>query len=424
MTAAVASVILVGDELLAGRVADVNGPFLARRLSEWGWRLADIRTVNDDVDAIAGALRHAGGRASLVVVSGGLGPTQDDRTREAIAAVVSDGVLETNRDARAWIEDYFGHSGRAPTPRQARQADVPVGAEVIRNSLGVAPAFLCQKKSTMIVALPGVPAELRSFFGDPAPLTTRLNRIHSDGSIRFMVAGLGETTCESVVASVKEVATWEPSFYPQQGEVEIVLHHATTASDEERTTTFDALRAAFGDHLYEPGVGKHIEHLIVNTLADRGETVATAESLTGGLIAEMLTRVPGASAVFPVGWVTYATEQKSVHLGVAADLIANHGVVSEAVVREMAKGARDRSGATFGLATTGVAGPDPVVAPDRSKIDPGTAWIAVAGKKGVTTHMVQTSAGTGENQEIARAIVKRRVAVAALNELRLVLPSS
>ena len=423
MTTDIASIILVGDELLSGRVRDVNGPFLARILRAWGWRPTEMRIVGDDRSAIADAVNQAVSHAPLVVVCGGLGPTQDDRTRDAIAAVVCGGSLRRNEEAREWVAAHFRRSGRVPTSQQERQADVPDGAIVIRNPLGVAPAFLCPIEA-LIVVLPGVPAELRSFFGDGLPLEKHLRRdAHADSPIRFFVAGMGETACEAVLLSVQEAATWKTSFYPQQGEVEILLHPSRPMSLEQRGATLDAVRIAFGENLYEPGDGEHLEHVVVHALSHRGETVATAESLTGGLIAEMLTRVPGASAVFPLGMVTYAAAQKCARLGVRAKVVAKHGVVSEAVVREMAQGVRTRSGAVYGVATTGVAGPDSVATPDGEEIEPGTAWIAVAAKKGVTTHLFRTTAASGGDAGAARTIVRRRVAVAALNALRLVLRS-
>ncbi len=378
-----AAVLSVGDELLLGDLTDTNATWISGRLRARGVTVAHHLAVGDEVGAIVDALRWLADRCELVIVGGGLGPTADDRTREAVAAAL-DVELELREELEEAILARFVALGRPMAPSNRRQAMVPAGA-VAAEPAGTAPAFAVDlpvgDRQVRIVALPGVPwelAELWDRFVEPqlaglVPAAATVTRV-------VHVAGRGESDVaalvEPLVAADGDVTL---AFLAKQHGVQVRL----TATAEDRTAAWrraqpavDRVVAALGDAV----AGLDDEDLaatVVRLLVARGERVATAESATGGAIAARLARVPGASAALVGGLVVYGDGAKAALAGLDPALVAAAGPVSEPTTRALAVAARERSGADWGLAVTGVAGPEPVGA-----LPVGTVHWALAGPDG------------------------------------------
>lgn len=359
-----AAVLSVGSELLLGDLTDTNATWISQRLTELGLEVVHHLAVRDELDELVGALRWLAERAELVVVGGGLGPTVDDLTREAVAAAAGVALVH-HGDLEADIRARFSALGREMPAVNAKQAGIPAGGTPY-PPVGTAPGFglTWPTTTTRIVALPGVPWELRALFtrhvvGEARALAgsratvTRIVRVQGRG--------------ESDVAEVVEplVAGREDArlaFLATRHEIEVRLtvHGEDPAAARAASQPLvDAVVTALGGSV--AGVDDEtLEAVVVRLLATAGTTLATAESATGGDIAARVVRVPGASAAFAGGTVVYASEAKQRLLGVTASLLAEHGPVSAEVTSALATAVRERTGAGWGLAVTGVAGPDPV----------------------------------------------------------------
>jgi nicotinamide-nucleotide amidase len=359
-----AVVVVTGSELVRGERTDLNGPFLARSLLALGVEPARIHVVGDDAAELERALREAVGAADLVAVSGGLGPTHDDRTVEVVARVA--GVpLELRPALEAEIEGV----SRAVAERMQRpytdfaagvrkQATLPAGAESI-GLAGTAPGSVVEAGGVPIVVLPGPPAELQRLW--PNALATAAVRRVLDGGVpplrrtlRFFGPG------ESTVAQAFEEAGGDGdgldvTICARDFEIVVDLL-AEPGADERGERLVEALRGSLGRALYSED-GRTVEEILLEDCRKRGLTLATAESCTGGLVAARLTAVPGYSDVTLGGIVAYGNEVKVAELGVPPELIEAHGAVSAEVAEAMAKGVRERLGADVGISVTGVAGP-------------------------------------------------------------------
>ena len=406
MTRAV--VILVGDELLSGARHDANGAWLLERFGDLGVAVAAVHLIGDDEARLEALDRAAATAGDLVVLSGGLGPTEDDRTRAALAAAAG---VPLRFDEQAWqaIEACLARRGRAPASPERRQADVPAGGRWLANPVGIAPGLELEFDGARVVAFPGVPREWRAMC--EAYVLGGLAASTAVAHASVWAAGVPEADVAARIEALPELEGVALASYPNDGEVELTLRGPARAVAAARA----ALVRALGPDGFTPPPGGAIEHAVVRQLAVAGRTVATAESVTGGLIARMLTRVPGASAVYPVGWVTYATEQKVAQLGVDPGLVAAHGVVSGVVARAMAEGARARAGTDAALATTGTAGPDPLLEPGRAPVPPGRVHVALAMAGRETADLTLTLPHP-------RELVQRFAAVRALDLLRRALP--
>ena len=402
------AIVLVGDELISGRRRDTNGAWLAEQLFARGVELTGIHVVGDGIAAIAGAVRAAAGQAELVVVGGGLGPTPDDRTREGLARAA--GVpLAHDEEAHAAITATLATRGRTPTEASVRQALVPEGGRWLPNPVGIAPGLALGVDGARVFAFPGVPREWRALCEAHvlAPLTAGAAAHVST----VWVAGIPEGEIMERIGDLPALRVVELASYPHDGEIELRFR----ATGDERVARAEAAREAvvarLGPAAFDPPPGGRIEHVVVGALVARGLRLATAESITGGLIARMLTAVPGASAVFPVGWVVYETAQKSAQLGVDAGLIAEHGVVSETVAVAMAEAALARADADLALATTGTAGPDPLLQAGHAPVPPGRVHVALARRGGAPRTLTLTL-------PLERTLVQRHAAVRALDLVR------
>ncbi len=392
-------ILAVGDELLLGSVVNSNAARLGQWLTEAGCQVTRATVVGDDVTAISAALREALRRADAVVITGGLGPTADDRTREALAAVAGVPLARdasAEKELRAWYERHH-----QDVPGFAlRQADLPAGAAPLPNPVGSAPGIRLLVDGVRVYALPGVPAEADAMF--TAHVLPELRAGNPPAVRTLRTALLPEPLVAARLAPLE--AEVPIGYLPQAGEVHVRL----TAPSEERLLAVEArARELLGDVVYGTDADS-LDVVVHRLLAARGATVATAESLTGGLTAGTLTDMPGASSTFRGAVVAYATELKAGLLGVDRTLLDQSGAVHPEVARQMAVGVRDRLGTTYGIATTGVAGPDPQ---DGQPV--GTVYIAVAGPAG--TRVAAPRTGTD------RATIRRVTVVAALDLLRRVL---
>jgi len=403
-------IINTGTEILLGDVLNTHLAFIAREILPFGLRVEQQRTVPDGA-AIREALTESFASADIIFVTGGLGPTTDDLTRELTADLL--GLeLRNDPDVIAAIKERFARRGYKWTSRIARQADVPVGAEVFPNESGTAPGLYLrpnlnpQVRSPHLFLLPGPPRELRPMFMDfVVPLLRRIAPSQSAVEFRtYRSAGMGESLVEEAIGEkILEIPGIELGYCARPGEVDLRL--IGPSAEVERAETM--VRSALGDAIFSSR-GEEMEEVLIKRLLERKETLALAESCTGGLLAHRLTNVPGASGVFLAGYVTYANETKTNTLGLDDALIEREGAVSESVARAMAEGARERAKSTHALATTGIAGPDGGTAEKPV----GTVYVALA-STGKATQVKRFDFASD------RETFKQLTAQAAFNLLRL-----
>jgi nicotinamide-nucleotide amidase len=357
-----AEIIAVGTELLTPHFRDTNSLFLIERLEDLGIPVAFRTIVGDDREDILGALKTALGRARLVFVAGGLGPTEDDRTRE-VAAEALGRSLAFDAAIRKANRDRFRSRGQGRMPASNRkQCFVIKGAEVLANPNGTAPGLWIETRSRRLVLLPGPPRELEPMFD--ASVAPKLAGFGAGFTVRrvLKVTGLPESRMEDRLKSVypKIPAGVGITTLASPGDLQVRLTVSGTANRAraERMADLSAtlVRRKLGDLIYSPA-GETLEEVVGGLLRSRGRTVACAESCTGGLLSHRLTNVPGSSAYFIEGVVAYSDRAKSRRLGVPLALIRANGAVSAAVAEAMAKGIRARAGTDYGLAVTGIAGP-------------------------------------------------------------------
>ena len=373
-------VLNTGTELLLGRVLNTHLTFIAREIFLLGLRVARQETVSDG-PAIGVAMAATFAEADIVVVTGGLGPTTDDITREAAAELLGLEMAEDAAVAEA-IAERMRTRGFELTDRILRQAQVPAGALVLANANGTAPGLylasrnLRSGRSPHLFLLPGPPRELQPMFCDSVlPILRRLAPPRAGIEARtFRLACIGESVVEKEVGrQLLALPEVELGYCARMGEVDVrVLAPAASLAEAEKI-----VRTAFPLQLFTEK-DEELEEAVVRMLNERRAQVATAESCTGGYLAHRLTNVSGASAVFAAGFIPYANEAKTRDLGVESKLIADFGAVSEEVARAMAEGAQRRTGAHYGLATTGIAGPT-----GGTEAKPvGTVFIALASATG------------------------------------------
>ena len=354
------AIISVGNELLNGETTDTNASWLSGRLFTMGIATVGGWTVPDEIDRIVKALEAAEQQADIILVTGGLGPTDDDLTRQAVADYLQV-ELEFNPAILTQLEDFFKRRGRTMSPKNRSQTYIPSGCEILDNPFGTAPGFWGQKNHTSIAVMPGVPAEMKRMFDEQ--VTTRIQKIHSgpivaSGKVRCF--GPGESTIAQKLGSLMG-RNRNPLINCTCDSGEILLHIVARAEDREKTTKMieedkKVLLTLLGDWVY--GYDEDTLAVVVgDLLRKRHQTIATAESCTGGLVAKLLTDIPGSSEYMSAGWVTYSNDAKIGQLDVSKHLIEEHGVVSEPVARAMAAGAAQKSGADIAVGITGIAGP-------------------------------------------------------------------
>ncbi|MBU3664596.1 MAG: competence/damage-inducible protein A [Chthoniobacterales bacterium] len=372
-----AEVINTGSELLLGLVTNTHLGYLAGELEPYGITIARQVCVPDG-PPIRDALDSALDRADLVFATGGLGPTTDDITREAAAELLGLPLLP-DEHILSGIRERFARRGLPMADRVARQAMVPVGAEILPNPHGTAPGLyfspsvLGGRKARHLLLLPGPPRELRPMVNDH--VLPKLRSVLPPSSLRerriYRLTGIGESQVEERIGKeLEERGDLEVGYCARPSEVDFRL----IGPPDIIASVDSRVRTAMGEWIYSDG--EPLENAVVGLLRERKLTLALAESCTGGTLAGRITNVPGASEVFLAGYVTYSNKEKQRALGVPHDLIEAHGAVSEPVAVAMAEGARRISGADAALSTTGIAGPG-----GGSETKPvGTVFVALAAK--------------------------------------------
>lgn len=354
-------ILLVGNELLRGERRDAHLAFVAQAMQRAGVKVAECHCVGDDIHAIAEKLRDRMPRTRVLVVTGGLGPTDDDVTREGVAEAVHE-PLEFREGEWDAIEAFMAARGRTATEANRRQAHFPRNAEVLANSLGTAPGFALEYEDAHVFVLPGPPPELQPML--ESLVVPRVAAVFARPPLRvetFRTIGIAESQLfEMLGETTFALGAYTVSWLPSIAGVDVVLTQKTGAEgtplDEEAERVHARMQELLGSKYYERGL-RPLALAVSESLRARRETVAVAESLTGGSIARLFTEHAGSSDVFLASAVTYSNESKIALLGARAETIEQFGAVSEETCTEMAHGIRRRAHATYGIATTGVAGP-------------------------------------------------------------------
>jgi nicotinamide-nucleotide amidase len=415
-----ASSLSVGDELVLGQTVDTNSAWISQQLAAVGCGILGHQTVGDDQALIESAIVQAAAVAEVIILSGGLGPTEDDLTRQAIAAVLKTDLVEDERWTTE-VRSFFQKLGRQMPERNRIQSMIPRGAEMIWNTNGTAAGVRAEipkavgDAKAMLFAVPGVPKEMKAMFNrDVLPWI----RERSGGAVilsrTLHTFGLGESAIADKLGDLMTRGRNPSVGTTVSGGIVSLRVNARFEKLEEAQreleTTSAACRTALGDLIFGQDDMTLGEVLAKMLLAHPSKpTVATAESCTGGIAAKMLTDTPGSSAYFRYGWVTYANDAKTKLLGVPEEILKAHGAVSEQTVRAMASGARERASATYALSISGIAGPDGGT-PEKPV---GTVWFALAHPTGVTARRFVL---TGD-----REMIRDRAAKMALTMLRFAL---
>jgi len=359
MTAASAVILLIGDELLAGEIADANGPFLAERLSEQGFQVEEIRILPDHRERIARAVRESLGANRLVLLCGGLGPTTDDLTSEAVARALG---RERRLDPERWDRLrrlFLEWRGAEPPAGNENQVMFPRGADVLPNDRGTAPGFALVDRGSCLAVLPGPPGENRPMF-EEALLPWLDQRIpgRSGAAVRvFRLFGLGESEISARLAPLEQrVGGLRFGYRFSFPEILVKVRFEKGFEGNPESVSAE-VAALLGAHVYSQGK-ETLPAVLGRELQARGLRVVTAESCTAGLAAKLLTDTPGSGAWMDRGFVVYGNRAKQELLGVPAGLLEQHGAVSEPVALAMLEGALARAEARVGLAITGIAGPE------------------------------------------------------------------
>ncbi len=380
-----AAIIATGNELLYGKTLDSNSSYISSRLFPLEVKTIMFLVIGDDATELGRAIRHALNESDIVVMTGGLGPTDDDKTIEALQEVFGFTVL-IDEPSRLRMETFFRKIGMPMTDRDLKMAEIPTGSLVLPNEKGLAPGFVIMHNDKVLIALPGVPAEVTDMVDRSViPFLRKKCGIGSRMSLSFRVIGMKESDINaSVLAMNLPFDRLEWGMTAREG-ISTVTIVAKTGSDIELNQIAGNAERIFGERYLDQSWNSPEEE-IVDILRKRKMTIAVAESCTGGLIAKTITDVPGSSDVFMGSVVAYANGVKISQLGVSETLITDHGAVSQEVASAMAAGARSRLGATIGISTTGIAGPG-----GGTESKPvGTVWFGFADEKGSTsfTHLI------------------------------------
>lgn len=386
MKKVVASIITIGDELLIGQVIDTNSAWMAQELNKYGIWVTRRDAVGDCWDDIWQALDEESSRSSIILITGGLGPTADDITKPLLLKYFG-GKMVVDEQALANVKWIFERMLRRPIiERNLQQAHVPDSCTVIQNKRGTAPGMWFEKEGRIFVSMPGVPHEMKGMMSDDILPTLRERfQLPYITHRTLLTAGIGESFLAEHIKTFEEAlpASIKLAYLPNYGMVRLRL----TIRGEDAATAepliqqqFDTLRGLVGEWtVTDEDIS--IQEAIGRLLKAAGKTLGTAESCTGGYIAHLITTIPGSSRYFIGSVVSYANEVKMHTLGVDADTLAAHGAVSEETVREMVRGALSELGTDYAIATSGIMGPDGGT-PEKPV---GTVWVAVGNRQNIVT---------------------------------------
>ncbi len=403
------SIITIGNELISGQRVDTNSVWLSLRLLQSGFDVAEKIAVGDDVADITECIGFAAAKSDIILITGGLGPTDDDLTREAVARFCEVG-LEFKQELFERIRDYFSRRGIEMAARNSSQAYLPATAECLPNCCGTAPGFKIKKENTLIYAMPGVPSEMKAMF--EVEIMPQLQAFITGGVVvcrKLKCIGIGESSLAEKIGDIM-LRGRNPLVNCTVSNSVITLYIIAKASAKELADDIAQaaeaqLRRLIGEYVF--GCGEvELADVIAGQLLRSRQSLATAESCTGGLIAKMLTDVPGSSGFFAYGWVTYSNDAKISQLGVSADTLQKQGAVCEDVVRQMAIGAMERAKADYAIAVSGIAGPTG----GTNEKPIGLVYIAVCSKDKCIVEK--------RNYPNGRDVFRTRTATAALDLLR------
>lgn len=405
-----AEILAVGTEMLTQSRVDTNSLWLTGKLNELGVEVTQKSILGDDRDLLAAAVAGALSRVPLVLITGGLGPTEDDVTREAVAQAMHKRLV-FSEEILAGIQAIFERRGRKMAEINRRQAFLVEGAQALANPNGTAPGQWIEFPGGIVLLLPGPPREMKPMFEELC--LTRLRERLPKAAIRtrfFRVAGMGESDVDALIAPVyKPFVNPVTTILAAAGDIQIHLR-AQCPTEEEAEALVEELgrkiSEVLGARIYSHS-GETLETVVGHRLRARGATLAVAESCTAGLLGGRVTEVAGSSEWFLGGFQVYGKGMKARLLGLDEKVVEEFGVVSEAVAKQMADSARDRTGATYALSVTGEAGPES----SSAGVEPGTVWIGLAGPEGCEAKVFRFPTG--------RTRVRAFAVQTALNMLRL-----
>lgn len=355
-----AEIIAVGTELLLGQIANTNAQYISRRLPEVGVNVYYHSVVGDNVERLKNCLHIAMERSDVIILTGGLGPTEDDLTKETVSEMLGKKLVlhnESYESIRAFFEKY----GRTMTDNNLKQAYLPEGCSIIRNKNGTAPGCIVKYRNVIFIMLPGPPSEMAPMFEESVLPYFIKEADHSLESKYIRIFGLGESQVENLILDLVENQT-NPTIalYAKPGEVMIRITASCSKGEPPGNLInpiVDEIRERLGDRVYSVD-DEELEEVVAKLLVSHGLTISIAESCTGGLVSKKLTDVPGISEVFEGSVVAYSNNLKNLLLKVSKETLERCGAVSKKTAVEMAEGIRKISGTDIGLAITGLAGPD------------------------------------------------------------------
>ncbi|HCS21214.1 MAG TPA: competence/damage-inducible protein A [Bacteroidetes bacterium] len=413
MKQVLAEVITIGDELLIGQVVDTNSAWLGQTLNPAGIEIKQITSVSDDAAHIVEAIEQARKRVDILIITGGLGPTRDDITKVTLANYFGVG-LKVDQIALEHVRSIFAKRNLPMLDINEQQALIPENCIPIHNDRGTAPGMWFEDKGQVIVSLPGVPYEMKNMIS--TFVIPKLQTLFTMPVIRhrtLLTSGIGESYLSKKIESIELGLPphIKLAYLPNFSTVRLRFSargSSATELDLELDQIARRVKETIGNYLAADG-DVQLQQIIADLLVKENATLSTAESCTGGYIAHLITSVPGSSRYFTGSIVSYSNEIKIAQLEVSESDLAEHGAVSEPVVRQMAEGARSKLGTTYSIATSGIAGPD-----GGSEAKPvGTVWIAVSGPKGTISKLHLLHGG--------REQVIQRSAMIGLDMLRQVL---
>lgn len=356
-----AEIICVGTELLLGNIVNTNAAFLSEKLAYLGINCYFQTVVGDNRDRLLSVINTALSRADILIFSGGLGPTEDDLTKETVAEALGKKLIR-DKWAEQEIAEYFALRGRVPTDNNWKQADVIEGCEILYNKNGTAPGIFVSEGERTVILLPGPPLELKSMFTDSVmpKLQQKCGQVFYSQTVK--IVGPGESSVETQILDMLNTQE-NPTIAPYAKTGEVHLRVTARAKDEkearEKTApVVEELYRRFGNAVYTTDADETLEMALTKLLIKKKYTLTTAESCTGGMIAARMVNAPGVSAVLKSGFITYANEAKEELLGVSHDTLEKFGAVSRETAEEMAEGAVKAAHTDAAIAVTGIAGPD------------------------------------------------------------------
>lgn len=383
----IAEVLAVGTELLMGQISNTNAQYISNRLPEAGIGVYYHSVVGDNPKRLKECLTLALDRSDVVIMTGGLGPTQDDLTKETVAGIFGK-KLELHQPSLDKLTSFFAKHNRTMTENNVKQAYFPEGCVVIENHNGTAPGCLIEAKGKIVILLPGPPSEMKPMFEEFVMPYFRNQLDYKIVSKYLRVFGIGESAMETQILDLIEKQT-NPTIAPYAKEGEVTLRVTAQckkheSGDELINPVIEEIYHRLGDVVYSTE-NKDLDEVVGELLLQNNITLSLAESCTGGLVAAKLTAIPGISRVFNRGFVTYSNEAKMEHLAVREETLRAHGAVSSETAEEMALGVRQVSGTDIGVSVTGIAGPGG----GTEEKPVGTVFIALADSEGVQSYRLQ-----------------------------------